>query len=76
VALANALPDRSFTIDPAWGSRLVSKRYFRGDYGLRLQVQSEYVDDLLAVEYVTGEAGRKPFYRVTIKTDHWNEVRG
>ncbi len=73
-ALAEALPDRSFDIDPAWGSRLVSKRTFRGDYGLRLQVQSEQFDELVTVELVSGRPGRRPFYRVTIETEKWDEV--
>ncbi len=73
--LVGALPDRAFAIDPEWGSRLVRRRVFLGDYGLRLQVAGDHFDDLLAIQYVAGEAGRRPYYRVTIETERWDEVR-
>lgn len=70
-----ALPDREFELDEQLGEKLVAKRFFRGDYELKVQIPAEHFDDVITeVEYVEDEQGRAPYYRVTIETQKWDET--
>jgi nucleoid-associated protein YejK len=67
------LPDTQFEIDATYGkTKLVGKRRFHGDHGLRLTVPTEYYDQMVTVEKVTDSDGLSVF-QITIKTEKWEE---
>lgn len=73
--LHEALPDRSFEIDPTLGERLRRKRVFRGNYDLKVQVDAEHYEDVVRdVRIVDDDPDRSPYYRITIETEKWDEV--
>lgn len=76
-AVREKLPDRAFEIDQAWVAELRKKRVFRGAYNLKVQVDADRYDDVIRdVELVADDPDRtEPYYRITIETEKWSEVR-
>ena len=61
--------DRAFEIDPETQARLLtSKARYRGDHGLRVQVDWGH-RDMLRVSEIPGQTPRR--FRVTIETSTW-----
>lgn len=69
--LNQALPDREFDLDQALGSRLVRRRHFEADNGVRVVVPAEFYDEMVTVEDVPNTEPRRR--RVIIKTTRWEE---
>lgn len=71
-----ALPDRTFEIDRTFVEKLRKKRIFRGEYDLKVRVDADHVDDVIRrVQYVDDDPARtRPYYRITIETEMWDEV--
>jgi hypothetical protein len=72
--VSQELPDRTFEIDTSYGQRLIQKRRFRGDYDLRVEVSADQYSEIIqSVQYVEGSESR-PYYRIVIHTQKWEEV--
>lgn len=69
--LSEALPDREFELDQALGARLVRKKTFEADNGVRVIVPAEFYDDMVKVEDITNSNPKKR--RVVITTERWEE---
>lgn len=69
------LPDREFNIDTEFGGKLVEKRYFAGDFGLKVQFQALHYEDVIESEepIVDGE-GKVVGRRVVLNALNWREV--
>lgn len=73
--VSEKLPDRQFELDPEFSQGLTKKRRFRGDYGLKVEVQTQHSNQTItSVERIEDEPSRQPFYRVTIETLKWDEI--
>jgi hypothetical protein len=73
--ISEKLPDRKFEIDRDIGEKLLRKRRFRGDYGLKLEVRANDFSQVVdSVEYVEGEDGQPSHYKVTLRTESWEEI--
>ena len=73
--ISKNLPDRRFSIDKNVAEKLVKKRRFTGDYGLKLEIRSSEYDQIVeSVERTDGEEGQPAYYRVTLRTEKWKEV--
>lgn len=69
------LPEREFSIDRSYSTKLMSKVKFRGDNRLKIELPFEnYRQMVVSEEYVTDEPNREPFYRIVIETDTWKRV--
>ncbi|NIS81916.1 MAG: hypothetical protein GTO14_17280 [Anaerolineales bacterium] len=67
------LPDREFEVDRSYALRLIQKRRFRGDHGLRVEVSADHYQDVIPkVEQVEDQAGQTS-YRIVIHTRRWEE---
>ena len=65
------LPDREFDLDPEVASRLVRRRTFRADNGLRLSVPAGFFEQMVKVTDVPNSD--PPKRRITIETQTWRE---
>lgn len=71
-ALDAALPDREFDTDPGTIEKLLARRTFRADNGLRVSVPSRFYDDMVdAKPPAKNSAGE---WTITIKTTEWTET--
>ena len=69
------LPDRSFSPDQKVVSQLLKKRRFRGQYGLKVELNADHYDDVIkVVDRIEDDPNRPPYFRVTIETEKWDEV--
>jgi hypothetical protein len=73
--VSEALPDRDFAIDATYAQKLVRKRRFRGDHGLRVEVPADHYDDVVQSVQRVRDADGPAYYRVVIHTEQWKEVR-
>ena len=72
--ISQKLPDCEFEIDETYAQKLIRKRHFRGDHGLRVEVSEEkYKQVIRSVEPVE-EPGTPPYYCIVIHTEKWEEV--
>ena len=72
--LSRRMSLRAFELDTMQAMRLVSRRRFRGDHGLGVEVSSDAYDQVVeAVQYVQ-EPGEEPYYRVVLRTRQWSEL--
>lgn len=69
--VSEVLPDREFDLDAGLGARLVSKRRFEADNGVRVIVPAEFYDQMVKVEDVPNTSPR--LRRVVITTTRWEE---
>jgi 37-kD nucleoid-associated bacterial protein len=69
--VSESLPDREFDLDPEVARRLVRRRTFRADNGLRLSVPAEFFREMVDVKDIPGTKPRRR--RVTIETQTWEE---
>jgi len=70
------LPDRDFEIDKTYAQRLIQKRRFHGDHGLKVIIESSediYKQVIRSVKPIN-EPGAPPYYCITIHTKKWEEV--
>lgn len=69
------LPDRKFELDKPVAKRLIKKRRFRGDSGLKVEIPVTVYDQVIEeISYVEDDPGRPPYHRVVIHTQKWDEV--
>jgi hypothetical protein len=69
------LPDRQFDLDEDAAQKLIGKRRFRGDSGLKVEVPAEAYDQVVhSVSYVEDAPGKPPYYEVILHTGKWDEV--
>lgn len=73
--LSQELPDREFQIDTGYAKKLIRKRRFRGDHGLRVEVLTDHYDQIIQSVNHIKRPGRPPYYRVVIHTEKWEEMR-
>lgn len=74
--VSQKLPDREFEIDKAYAQKLISKRRFHGDHGLKVVIEGSediYKQVIKSVEHIN-EPGALPYYCITIHTKKWEEV--
>ena len=70
------LPDREFEIDKTYAQRLIRKRRFHGDHGLKVVIEASeniYKQVIKSVEPIN-EPGAPPYYCITIHTKKWEEI--
>jgi len=70
------LPDREFDIDRTYYQKLVHKRRFQGDHGLKVVIEASediYKQVIKSVKPIN-EPGALPYYCITIHTKKWEEV--
>lgn len=70
--ISSPIPDREFDLDPGIASRLVRKRRFEADYGVRVVVPAEFYDQMVRVDDVPGSEPR--LRRVIIEIQKWQET--
>ncbi|RLC75636.1 MAG: hypothetical protein DRJ03_29950 [Chloroflexi bacterium] len=69
------LPDRKFELDRPTALRLISKRRFRGDNGLKVEIRADSYDQVMhSITYVKDDPGKPPYFEVVIHTEKWDEV--
>lgn len=69
------LPDRQFDLDEDAAQKLIGKRRFRGDSGLKVEMPAEAYDQVVhSVSYVEDAPGKPPYYEVILHTGKWDEV--
>lgn len=69
------LPSREIPIDRGFSQQLTSKMKFRGDSGLRLELDADnYFTVIVSEERVTDDPNRSPFYRIVIETEDWKRL--
>ena len=73
-ALAAALPDRTFDVDPDFSRGLLARRFFHGDGGLRVEVLADKYADIVQVQRHDDDPERGSYYEITIRTAQWDEV--
>ncbi|HID61543.1 MAG TPA: nucleoid-associated protein [Anaerolineae bacterium] len=73
--LTAVLPDREFELDTEYAEKLVQKRRFRGDWGLRVEVRGDKYGEVIKEVRRVDEPGEPPYFRVVIHTQKWQEVR-
>jgi hypothetical protein len=69
------LTERQFDLDQEYARALVQKRVFRGSFGLRVEVESDYYDRVVTrydKDDLPPEDGRKRFI---VTSDEWTEVK-
>ena len=74
--VSQKLPDREFEIDKAYAQKLIRKRRFHGDHGLKIVIEASediYKQVIKSVEPIN-EPGAPPYYCITIHTKKWEEV--
>jgi len=74
--LSQELPDRAFEIDASYATKLIRKRRFVGDHGLRVEVPADKYSQVIKSVEPVEEPGRPSYYRVVIHTEKWEEVSG
>lgn len=70
------LPDREFEIDKTYAQKLIQKRRYHGDHGLKIVIEASGDIDkqvIRSVEHIN-EPGTPPYYRIMIHTKKWEEV--
>jgi hypothetical protein len=74
-SVSQRVPVRQFELDPAYGEKLTEKVRFRGDGDLLVTLRANEFERIISkpVERVI-EPGRRPFWRVTIETEKWEQV--
>jgi len=73
--VAKNLPDRKFDLDKSAAKSLTKRRRFRGDDGLKVEMETGAYRRLVHdVELVEDDPGRPPYHRVVIHTERWEEV--
>ncbi len=72
--LTAVLPDREFEIDTEYAGKLVQKRRFRGDWGLRLEVRGDKYGEIIKEVRRVDEPGEPSYFRIVIHTQKWQEV--
>jgi hypothetical protein len=74
-SISPGIPEREFSIDRSYSTKIMSKVKFRGDNRLKIEVPFEnYRQMLVSEEYVTGDPNREPYYRIVIETEIWKRV--
>ena len=69
------IPEREFSIDRLYSTRIMSKVKFRAEGGLKIEVPLEnYRALIVSEERVTDDPNREPYYRIVIETDTWKRV--
>jgi hypothetical protein len=68
------LPDREFEVDTTFSQRLIRKRRFRGDHGLRVEVAADWHSQVIRSVERIERPGAPSHYRVVIHTERWDEV--
>jgi hypothetical protein len=72
--ISEKLPDREFDLDPSFSARLVRKEKYAGDYGLRVEFETENKQQVLqSVKLVKNPVG-PPHYEIVIKTEKWERI--
>lgn len=66
------LTDLEFKLDQEITARMLKKRKFRGDHGLRVQIDADFFEQVIKVTPVTKQ-GRE-VYEITILTEEWRET--
>lgn len=74
--VSQMLPDREFEIDKAYTQKLIQKRRFHGDHGLKVVIEASediYKQVIQSVKPIN-EPGTPPYFRITIHSEKWEEV--
>lgn len=72
--LTTVLPDREFEIDASYAEKLVQKRRFRGDWGLKVEVRGDKYKEVIREVRRIDEPGEPPYFQVIIRTQEWKET--
>ena len=73
--IRHSLPAREFSLDTKFSQRLIEKVKYRGDSGLRLEMDAEnYHTLVVSEEHVTDDPDRPPYYRIVIETETWRKI--
>lgn len=72
--LSTNLPDCEFEIDKSYVEKLVQKRTFKGEGGLKITVKADKFDKIIKSIKRIPEEGEPFYYRIEIQTDEWKEV--
>lgn len=73
--VSERLPDRQFDLDENAAQKLIGRRRFRGDSGLKVEMPAKAYDQVVnSVSFVEDALGRPPYYEVILHTEKWDEV--
>ena len=73
--LSENLPARTFSMEPTLSQRLARKIKYRGDFGLKIEVNAEnYWTVVVEEERIDDDPDRPPYYRIVIETEEWKKV--
>jgi hypothetical protein len=75
--LDDRLPDHVIKLDKTTSTRLLKWHRFRGDHGLKVEVQRDVWDSVVqGVEHIADDPGSsEPYYKITIHTKRWVEIK-
>jgi hypothetical protein len=71
---SSRLPDRDFEIDQKYVSKIAKKRVFKGDFGLRVQVENDYFNQVIQLGNEIIEDGKVVGRTIILKAKGWHEV--
>ena len=66
--------DREFNLDRPYARKLTSKRRFRGDGGLRVELSARSSSEVIHSVEKVSERGGQSYYRIVIHTRKWEEI--
>ncbi|HPY73433.1 MAG TPA: nucleoid-associated protein [Rectinema sp.] len=68
------LPDREFEIDLNFAQQLITKRRFKGDYDLRLEISAENYDKVIHSVKPINTPDAPSHYEIVIHSEKWDEI--
>jgi hypothetical protein len=71
---SSRLPDRDFEIDQDYVEKIAKKRIFTGKYGLRVQVDSQYYNQVIELGDEIVEEGKVVGRKIILHARDWQEV--
>lgn len=69
------LLDREFEIDTTYAQKLLLKKRFQGDHGLKVEVFAEDYDQVIRSVELIEEPGAPSYHRIVIHTEKWDDIR-
>ncbi len=73
--VTEGLLDRRFAVDATVTRKRLAKRRFKGDHGLQVVVNTDDFGKVVQEPVLVREAGKPPYFVVTLHTEKWEEVK-
>jgi nucleoid-associated protein YejK len=72
--ISEDLPDQEFEVDHTYAQEKIKKRVYRGSYGLKVEINDKYYDEVIVKTEKKEEPGKPPYYEVVIHTKKWEMI--